>query len=166
MSSSDRRTWLRGRVSALTMKPQTIEGETRMRSGVRTLLFVLASIAIFAAGAEFGARRATAAAQANHFGQPKTIISVSLIKWREGTPDAERQAVIEGIRTMAAQIPGIKNIWLKPSRMQPRDFDTAFVIEFADRDAADRYAESPIHEAWSKRLQAIRETSLSPQITN
>jgi hypothetical protein len=40
------------------------------------------------------------------------------------------------------------------------------VIEFADRDAADRYAESPIHEAWSRKLQAIRETSLSPQVTN
>lgn len=144
-----------------------------MNSTLRILLSALAAVGIFAAGAAYGSRHATQAApfaaqakQPNRFGQPKTILSVSLIKWRAGVPDAEKQAVIDGIRTMAAQIPGIKNVWLKTSRMQPRDFDAAFVIEFADRDAADNYAESPIHEAWSKRLQAIRETSLSPQITN
>jgi hypothetical protein len=50
--------------------------------------------------------------------------------------------------------------------MEPRDFDAAFVIEFVDRAAADRYAESPIHDAWSKQLQQIRLGSISPQITN
>jgi hypothetical protein len=136
-------------------------------AAVKVLLSAFAAVVIFIAGAEFGSRRATvAAAQAYHFGQPKTILQVSLLKWREGVPDAEAQRVLDGVRALAAQIPGIKNIWMKTSRMQPRDFDAAFVIEFVDRDAADRYAESPIHDAWSKKLQAIRETSLSPQVTN
>jgi hypothetical protein len=106
------------------------------------------------------------AAGQNRFGQPKTILAISLIKFRPGVSDADGQKAIDGVKQMAAQIPGIKNIWLKPARMEPRDFDAAFVIEFVDRAAADRYADSPIHEEWSKQLQLIRLTSISPQITN
>jgi hypothetical protein len=120
-------------------------------------------IVIFVAGALFFAGYA---AGQNRFGQPKTILAISLIKFRPGVSDAEGQKAIDGVKEMAAQIPGIKNIWLKPARMEPRDFDAAFVIEFVDRAAADRYAESPVHEAWSKQLQQIRLTSISPQITN
>jgi hypothetical protein len=155
-----------------------------MNSSLRILLSALAAVAIFAAGAAFGSRRTalaahSASAQAapalsapaqtaplNRFGQPKTILSISLLKFRPGVSDADKRAAIDGVRTLAGQIPGIKNIWLKTSRMQPRDFDAAFVIEFVSRDAADDYAESPLHDAWSKKLQLIRETSLSPQVTN
>jgi hypothetical protein len=145
-----------------------------MNSRLRILLAAFAAVAIFAAGAAFGSLRTTQAAQAapaqtapvNRFGQPKTILSISLLKFRPGVSDADKKAAINGVRTLAGQIPGIKNIWLKTSRMQPRDFDAAFVIEFVNRDAADNYAESPIHDAWSKKLQTIRETSLSPQVTN
>jgi hypothetical protein len=119
--------------------------------------------AVLAVGALFFAGYATGQ---NHFGQPKTVLAISLIKFSPGVSDADAQRVIDGIPKMAAQIPGIKNIWLKPARMEPRDFDAAFVIEFVDRAAADRYAESPIHEAWSKQLQQIRFGSISPQITN
>ena len=147
-----------------------------MRSSVQILVSTAAAIGVFIAGANFGSRFVAAAAQSakkpapsaqtNHFGQPKTIIQVSLLKFRAGTSEAQKQEMLDGVRAMAGQIPGIKNIWLKTSRMQPRDFDAAFVIEFANRDAADDYALSPIHDAWSKKLEVIRETSLSPQITN
>jgi hypothetical protein len=106
------------------------------------------------------------AAGQNRFGQPKTVLAISLIKFRPGVSDADGQKAIDGVKQMAAQIPGIKNVWLKPARMEPRDFDAAFVIEFVDRAAADNYAESPVHEVWSKQLQLIRLTSISPQITN
>lgn len=150
-----------------------------MNSSLRILLSALAAVAIFAVGAAFGSRHSALAAHSasaqsaptppapvNRFGQPKTILSISLLKFRPGVSDADKQAAIDGVRTLAGQIPGIKNIWLKTSRMQPRDFDAAFVIEFTSRDAADDYAESPLHDAWSKKLQIIRETSLSPQVTN
>ena len=120
-------------------------------------------IIIFAAAALFCA--GYAAAQA-HFGQPKTVLQISVIKFNEGVSDEQGQRVIDGVKQMAARIPGIKNIWLKPARMEPRDFDAIIVIEFVDRAAADRYAESPIHEAWSRELQKIRFTSYSPQVTN
>ncbi len=123
----------------------------------RTLVVLLVGCALFFTG--------YAVAQ-NHFGRPKTILAISLIKFNPGVSDADAQKVLDGIPKMAAQIPGIKNIWIKVARMEPRDFDAAFVIEFVDRAAADRYAESPIHDAWSKKLQQIRLTSISPQITN
>jgi len=128
-----------------------------MNRRIRNAITVFAGAALFFSG--------YAAGQA-HFGQPHTVLQVSIIKFRDGVSDAQAARVINGVKTMAAQIPGIKNIWLKADRIEPRDFDAAIVIEFVDRAAADRYAESPIHDAWSKQLQQIRETSISPQITN
>ena len=125
----------------------------RMRIALGTLIAALLFFAGYAAGQ-------------NQFGQPKTVLQVSLIKFNPGVSDADGQKVIDGVRKMAAQIPGIKNIWLKAARMEPRDFDAAIVIEFVNRAAADRYAESPVHDAWSRQLQQIRLTSISPQITN
>ena len=128
-----------------------------MKSRFRLALALLAAAALFGGGY---------AAGQNRFGQPKTIMHISLLKWKAGASEADKQKVLDGVKQMAAQIPGIKNIWTKVSRMQPRDYNAAFVIEFENREAADRYAESPVHAAWSKQLQEIREASISPQVTN
>jgi hypothetical protein len=128
-----------------------------MTRNLRIAFFTCIAAALFFAGY---------AAGQNQFGQPRTVLQVSLIKFNPGVSDADGQKVIDGVKKMAAQIPGIKNIWLKADRMEPRDFDAAIVIEFVNRAAADRYAESPIHESWSRQLQQIRLTSISPQITN
>lgn len=128
-----------------------------MGTKVRMGMAVLAAAALFAAG--------YVAAQ-NKFGQPKTIIHVSLIKWKADAPEAEKQKAINGVLEMAARIPGIKNVWIKHKRMQPRDYHTAFVIEFENEEAAIRYAEDPFHAEWSKHFLSIREASISPQITN
>ena len=118
---------------------------------------LLAAVALFSAG--YGAAQ-------NQFGMPKTIIHAVTIKWKEGTSEADEQKVIEGVKEMAAKIPGIKNVWLKSTRVQPQDFHAAFVIEFADRAAADLYAEHPAHEEWLKIYMPIREASRSVQVTN
>jgi hypothetical protein len=128
-----------------------------MNRKFRVGIIVFASAALFFAG--------YTAAQA-HFGQPKTVLQISIIKFNPGVSDEQGQHVIDGVKRMAAQIPGVKNVWLKAARMEPRDFDAVIVIEFFDRAAADRYAESPVHEAWSRELQQIRQTSISPQVTN
>ena len=44
--------------------------------------------------------------------------------------------------------------------------DTAFAIEFENREAANNYPENPIHEKWSKAYLEIREASISPQLGN
>ena len=102
----------------------------------------------------------------NKFGQPKTVLHLSIIKWNANASDADKQRALEGVKEMAAKIPGIKNVWIKGDRIQPRDFNAAFAIEFKDRDAADAYAESPIHKAWSDQYLLLRAASLSEQITN
>jgi hypothetical protein len=102
----------------------------------------------------------------NRFGQPKTIIHVVEIKWQPGVSDAEKQRVLDGVKEVAATIPGVKNVWLKADRLQPRDFNAAFAIEFADRAAADAYAESPAHNAWDRFYLPLRYSSISIQVTN
>lgn len=126
-------------------------------SSVSWLAAVLAAAALFAGGYAIGQ---------NKFGTPKTIVHVVTIKWKADTPDAEKQKVIDGVKEMAGKIPGIKNVWLKADRVQPRDFGTAFAIEFESRDAADAYAESPIHKAWAEHYLTLREESRSIQVTN
>ena len=102
----------------------------------------------------------------NSFGTPKTIIHVSVIQWKEGVSAADKKQVLDGVKAMAAKIPGMKNVWTKALRVQPEGYHDAFVIEFENQAAADRYAKDPAHDAWAEALNKIREGSISPQITN
>jgi hypothetical protein len=102
----------------------------------------------------------------NRFAAPKTIIHVSLIQWKEGVPAAAKKQALDGVKDMAAKIPGIKNVWIKALRVQPEGYHDAFVIEFENQAAADRYAKDPVHDKWTEAFLKIREASISPQITN
>ena len=106
------------------------------------------------------------AAGQNRFGQPKTIIHVVEIKWNPGVSAADKQRVLAGVKEMAAKIPGIKNVWLQADRLEPRDFNAAYAIEFQSRAAADAYAESKLHEAWDAAYVPLRYASVSIQVTN
>ena len=124
----------------------------------KVLGITLAAIGLFVSGYVAGQ---------NKFGQPKTIIHMVILKWRPGVADADKQRALEGVKEMAAKVPGIKNIWIKADRIQPRDFNAAYTIEFKDRDAADAYAESPLHQEWEQKYYVpIREVSISEQVTN
>ena len=138
-----------------------------MKRRMRISIGALVCAGLFGAGFAAGQARQTDGGQAkNTFAQPKTVLQISMIKWKKDAKEADRQKAIDGVREMAGQIPGIKTIWLKVDRMQPRDYDTAFAIEFASREAANDYADNPLHEKWSKDYLAIREASISPQLTN
>ena len=128
-----------------------------MKFANRTAFAALLLAAVFCAG--------YVAAQ-NKFGAPSTIIHVSMIKWKPDVSEAEKQKALDGVKGMAGQIPGIKNVWIKVLRMQPRDHHAAFVIEFESKEAADKYAEHPAHVKWREHFLSIREASISPQITN
>ena len=130
-----------------------------MKLQIRAAMIAIAAAAVFFAGYRTGQAE-------NKFGTPKTVVHVVTLKWKPDASEADRQKVLEGVKEMAAKIPGIKNVWIKAERVQPREFNSAFVIEFESREAADRYAEDPAHAAWSKQEQAIREASYSLQITN
>jgi Stress responsive A/B Barrel Domain len=126
-------------------------------AAAKILAGILLAIALFTGGYVAGQ---------NKFGQPKTVLHIVALQWRPGVPDMQKQAAIDGIKDMAAKMPGIKNVWIKADRLQPRDFNTAFAIEFRSRDAADAYAESPLHEAWEKEYVPLRAASISLQLTN
>ena len=121
---------------------------------------------LFVAGIVVGSLGPYSVAAQNKFGQPKTVLHVVLYKFKDNVSNYDREQAIDGIKGMAAKIPGIKNIWLKTERNQVRDFSGVYAIEFTSAEAAADYAESPIHEAWSKKWQELRENSLSFQISN
>ena len=123
----------------------------------KVLSVSLLSLALFASGYVAGQ---------NKFGQPKTIIHVVEIKWNPGVSQADRQELLGGIKEMAGKIPGIKNIWMETDRVEPRDFNSAYAIEFQNRAAADAYAESPIHQAWVNKYVPMRAASVSIQVSN
>src|SRR5881392_2441483 len=83
---------------------------------------------------------------ANRFAAPHSVIHVVTILWKEDSTPEQQQAALDGVRRMAGEIPGIKNIWTKAIKVQGRGksvkdgkpgraYDTAFVIEFTDQAA-------------------------------
>ena len=138
-----------------------------MKAGKNQIVALAAGVALFVSGFAAGNLHggSTAAAQ-NRFGQPKSVIHVVVYKWKNTTSQDDKDKALSGLKTLAAQIPGIKNIWLKTLRNQIRDFDGVYAIEFASLEAAADYAESPKHETWRKRWEELREQSLSFQVSN
>ena len=137
-----------------------------MDSRKRRWLQIGMGIALFLAGSVAGSALTQKVSAVNRFGQPKTVIHVVAYKFRPTTSQNDQDQAINGIRDMAGKIPGIKNIWLKTERNQIRDWSGVYVIEFASPEAAADYAESPLHETWRKKWEALRETSVSFQISN
>jgi hypothetical protein len=137
-----------------------------MTSPMKRATQVALGAALFAAGIATGSLHARTAAVQNHFGQPRTVLHVVVYKFRDNVSNYDREKAINGIKDMAGKIPGIKNVWLKTSRNQIKDFSGVYAIEFTSAEAAADYAESPVHEAWSKTWQEQRENSLSFQVTN
>ena len=137
-----------------------------MRFANRRLLSVLAGSALFLAGIAVGSVATHKVSALTKFGMPKTVVHVVAYKFRDATSLNDQQQAIAGIQDMAAKIPGIKNILLKTERNQIRDFSGVYIIEFVNAEAAADYAENPLHDAWRKRWEALRENSLSFQVSN
>lgn len=132
----------------------------------RRIAQIAVGASLFVSGLVAGTLHARSAAVQNHFGQPKTVLHVVVYRFRDDVSNYDREKAIDGIKDMAGKIPGIKNIWLKTERNQARDFSGVYAIEFTSAEAAADYAESPVHEAWSKSWQEKRENSLSFQVSN
>ena len=137
-----------------------------MKFARRRVGSLFAALAIFCAGVAVGNWHAVSAAAQNRFGQPKTVIHVVVYKWKNTTSQDDKDKALAGLKTLAAEIPGVKTIWLKTLRNQIRDFDGVYAIEFASQEAAADYAESPKHETWRKRWEELRDNSLSFQVSN
>ena len=137
-----------------------------MTSSKKPMAQIALGTVLFIAGIAAGSLHARSAAVQNRFGQPKTVLHVVIYKFKDATSNNDRDNAINGIKEMAAKIPGVKNVWLKTERNQIKDFSGVYAIEFTSAEAAADYSESPVHEAWSKKWQELRENSLSFQISN
>jgi len=126
-----------------------------MNSISRKILLFCAMATVFALG--------VVAAQ-NKFGQPKSILHVITVQWNADSTAEQRQAAINGVKTMASQIPGITNVWLKTIKVQGKD--AVIVMEFKDQAAFDAYTAHPAHKKWEEIYLPIREQSLTHDITN
>jgi|SRR5271165_2833229 len=126
----------------------------------------LCAMLLFLVGIAVGSVLTSRVSAINKFSQPKTVVHVVAYKFRDATSLNDQEQAIAGIKDMAAKIPGIKNVWLKTERNQLRDFSGVYVIEFSSPEAAADYAESPIHDAWRKKWEQLRENSLSFQVSN
>ena len=125
-----------------------------------------AAAALFLGGIVVGSIATHRVSALNKYAQPKTVVHVVAYKFKDTTSLNDQQQAIAGIKDMAAKIPGIKTIWLKTERNQIRDFSGVYVIEFTSAEAAADYAESPLHDAWRKKWEQLRENSLSFQVSN
>jgi antibiotic biosynthesis monooxygenase (ABM) superfamily enzyme len=123
----------------------------------RTALGVTGAILVFGAGLLTGA---------NHFGKPKSIVHVVTVRWKADSTEAQRQAALKGVEKMAAEVPGIKNVWLKTVKVQGDNYNNAFVMEFQDEAAFKAYADAPAHQEWNKMYLAIRDQSTTHDISN
>ncbi len=99
-------------------------------------------------------------------GAPTTVLHVVTVKWKADSTPAQQQAAIEGIRKMAADVPGLKNIWVKKVKAQPADFSTVFAMEFDSAAAFDAYTNNAAHKNWEKIYLPIREESQTQDVTN
>jgi hypothetical protein len=142
------------------------KSEERTMAAKQWTIRATAGAVLFAAGLGAGTWHERSVEAQNRFGQPKTVIHMVVYKFKPYASEDDKQQALSGIKTLAGQIPGVKNIWLKTGRNQIRDFDGVFAIEFTSAEAAADYAESPKHEAWAKKWEELRENSVSFQATN
>jgi hypothetical protein len=125
----------------------------------RYLILILAAAAVFGAGILVGQAQ-------NKYGTPSTILHVVTVQWKPDSTTEQQTAAIEGVKTMAAAIPGIKNIWIKKLKVQPATYNTVFAIEFENKAAFYRYTDAPAHRAWEKIYLPIHEVSTTHDVTN
>ena len=132
-----------------------------MNTTIRRAALALSLIAVFALGVTLGQ---------NKFGQPKSVVHVVSLKWKADSSAADRQKALDGIKAMAAKMPGITNVWIKSTKTQggtqQAPYDASFAIEFKDEAAHKAYGTHPAHDEWMKLYEPVREESRNQVITN
>ncbi len=123
----------------------------------RFLLAIVTAALLFSAGLLIGQ---------NSVNTPHTILHVVTVKWKADSTADQQKKVIEGVLTMAGKVPGVKSVWLKTIKVQPREYQSAFAMEFTDAAAFEKYVDDPAHADWKKLYDPIHEVSTTHDLTN
>jgi Stress responsive A/B Barrel Domain len=116
----------------------------------------------------------------NKYAKPKSVLHIVTLYFKDNVTAEQKKAVYDGIEKMAAEVPGIKNIWLKTLKVQGRyedrnpdgslkkayPYTDAFVIEFESQEAFDKYADHPAHKAWEALYVPLRGRSTTSDVSN
>jgi hypothetical protein len=125
----------------------------------KRIQMTVAALVLFGAGLLVGQKT---------FGTPQTVLHVVTVRWKKDSTPEQRQAVLDGVKTMAAANPAIKNVWLKTLKVQSasNDYNAAFVMEFSSAKALEDYVQDPAHVAWKKLYDPIHDQSTTHDISN
>ena len=91
------------------------------------------------------------------------IDHVVLFRWKPGTTDAQIEAVMEGLRGLNGQIPGLVEMQAGPDFSgRSQGYTHGLVSRFTDRAALAAYSPHPAHRRVVEELIApIREDTLA-----
>jgi len=128
-----------------------------MNSKSKGILAGCLLVAVFAAGIVIGQ---------NRFGQPKSVLHIITVKWKAEATAEQKQQALDGVKTMAAKIPGITNVYLRTVKVQPGEYNNVIVMEFKDEAAFATYADHPAHREWEKLYIPIRGESRTHDVSN
>lgn len=123
----------------------------------QTGLAIAMATLVFAGGVLVGA---------NRFSKPASVVHVITVRFKADATAAQKDAVIKGIDKMAAEIPGVKNVWTKTLKVQGEGYTNAFVMEFENQKSFEAYADHAAHKEWEKLYLPIRDQSTTHDITN
>ena len=124
---------------------------------LKTVLTAALALTLLGAGALIAA---------NKYGKPTSVIHVVTVRWKAEATPAQIDAAIAGVEKVAANYPGIKNVWSKTLKVQGQGYKNAFVMEFESKDALDKYTDSEAQKEWYKVYLDIRDQSTTHDITN
>lgn len=129
-------------------------------------LVIAVAIAAFAAGQKAG----KGGAKAGNVGMPTSVLHVITLRWKADATEEQKKAVLDGVKKMADQVPGIKNIWVKTIKVQGGTQDSPYnaiiAMEFVDEAALKAYSSHPAHDEWYKIYLPIRDESRTHDVSN
>ncbi len=113
----------------------------------RLLFLLLAGILLFTAGVLVGQKAAAG---------EKTLIHAIAFKQVDGVTPEQIQEVWAATRRMAAEVPGIKRVWMGKVTNRGPALTHGIVMEFENQEALKKYEPHPAHKKWEEVYFKVR----------
>lgn len=133
---------------------------------MKKLLFALIALCLVVGPSVRAAQTTKAGSTA-----PKTVIHIVTVAWKAGTTPEQIDAALESAHKLPQAYKGILRVWTKALKIQDAPGATVkksniIVMEFADQEALNAYANSDAQKEWYKLYLPIREQSTTFDVTN